>query len=66
MRKSQLNQQAKDYYKAKWGLDKPIPVQYLIWLGNMATGEFGNSFVDNRPVMSKIMERIPVTASILC
>ncbi|MFI5211813.1 MAG: ABC transporter permease [Ignavibacteria bacterium] len=62
--KSQLNQQAKDYYKAKWGLDKPIPVQYLIWLGNMATGEFGNSFVDNRPVMSKIMERIPVTASI--
>jgi peptide/nickel transport system permease protein len=62
--KSQLNQQAKDYYKAKWGLDKPIPMQYLIWLGNMATGEFGNSFVDNRPVMSKIMERIPTTASI--
>lgn len=62
--KSQMNQQAKDYYKAKWGLDKPIPIQYFIWLGNMATGDFGNSFVDNRPVMGKIMERIPVTASI--
>jgi len=62
--KSQLNQQAKDYYKAKWGLNKPIYTQYFIWLGNMATGDFGNSFVDNRPVMSKISERIPITASI--
>ncbi|HAX47755.1 MAG TPA: diguanylate cyclase, partial [Bacteroidetes bacterium] len=62
--KSQLNQQAKDYYKQKWGLDKPIYMQYLIWLGNMATGDFGNSFVDNRPVMDKILERIPVTAPI--
>jgi len=62
--KSQLNQQAKDYYKQKWGLDKPVYMQYAIWLGNMATGEFGNSFVDNRPVMSKILERLPITATI--
>ncbi len=62
--KSQMNQQAKDYYKQKWGLDKPVYLQYFIWLGNMATGDFGNSFVDNRPVMDKIMERIPVTAPI--
>jgi peptide/nickel transport system permease protein len=60
----QMNEQAKQYYKEKWGLDKPIPIQYLIWLTNMATGDFGNSFVDNRPVMGKIMERIPITASI--
>jgi peptide/nickel transport system permease protein len=62
--KSQLNQQAKEYYKQKWGLDKPIPVQYLIWLGNMATGDFGNSFVDNRPVLEKIIERFPVSLPI--
>lgn len=62
--KSQINEQAKQYYKAKWGLDKPLYMQYVIWVGNMATGDFGNSFIDNRPVMSKIMERIPVTASI--
>jgi ABC-type dipeptide/oligopeptide/nickel transport system permease component len=55
--KSQLNQQAKEYYKQKWGLDKPIYMQYLIWLANMATLDFGNSFVDNRPVMTKIVER---------
>lgn len=62
--KSQMNEQAKKYYKEKWGLDKPIYMQYFIWLGNMATGDFGNSFVDNRPVMGKILERIPITASI--
>lgn|SRR4030095_6288869 len=62
--KSQLNQQAKDFYKKKWGLDKPIYMQYVIWLGNMATGDFGNSFVDNRPVMEKILERLPVSIPI--
>ncbi|MCX7877514.1 MAG: ABC transporter permease [Ignavibacteria bacterium] len=62
--KSQLNQQAKEYYKQKWGLDKPIHIQYLIWLGNMARGDFGNSFVDNRPVIDKILERVPITATI--
>jgi peptide/nickel transport system permease protein len=62
--KSQLNQQAKEYYKQKWGLDKPIYMQYLIWLGNMATGDFGNSFIDNRPVMQKIVERLPITIPI--
>ena len=62
--KSQLNQQAKDYYKQKWGLDKPIYMQYVIWLKNMATGDFGNSFVDNRPVLEKIVERFPVSLPI--
>jgi len=62
--KSQLNQQAKEYYKKKWGLDKPIYMQYFIWLKNMATGDFGNSFVDNRPVLEKIVERFPVSLPI--
>lgn len=63
--KSQLNQQAKEYYKQKWGLDKPIYVQYGIWLWNMIRGDFGNSFVDNRPVMGKIVERLPVSMPII-
>lgn len=62
--KSNLNQEAKNYYKQKWGLDKPIYTQYGLWLWNMLRGDFGNSFVDNRPVLEKILERIPVTLSI--
>src|SRR5436309_4865132 len=63
--KSQLNQQAKDYYRAKWGLDKPLYTQYAIWLWNMVRGDFGNSFVDNRPVMTKLIERLPITLPII-
>lgn len=60
-----INQQAKDYYKKKFGLDKPIYQQYLIWMKNMIfEGDFGNSFKDDRPVIDKIMERLPITITI--
>lgn len=62
--KNQMTQQAKEYYKRKFGLDKPLPVQYFIWMGNMMKGDFGDSFKDNRPVIDKIIERLPVTIAI--
>jgi len=34
----------------QWGLDRPLPVQYLDWLGRMVRGDFGNTFRANRPV----------------
>ncbi len=43
------------------GLDKPIPVQYGIWMWNMTRGDFGDSFVEQRPVRDMVMERFPVT-----
>jgi peptide/nickel transport system permease protein len=39
-------------------------MQYLIWLGNMAPLDFGNSFVDNRPVLDKIVERLPISMTL--
>jgi len=42
-------------------LDEPVHVQYLSWLGRIATLDFGNSFIDNRPVIEKIGERLPLT-----
>jgi len=47
--------------RADWNLDKPIPVQYLLWVEKLATFDFGLSYKDNQPVMDKIMERIPIT-----
>jgi peptide/nickel transport system permease protein len=44
-----------------YGLDKPIHVRYLIWLKRLATFDFGNSFLDHRPVLAKILERLPAT-----
>ena len=45
-------------------LNDPLPVQYGRWLKSVATLDFGRSFSDNRPVMEKIAERIPITLAI--
>ncbi|MBI5649737.1 MAG: ABC transporter permease [Chloroflexi bacterium] len=47
--------------RAAWGLDDPIPVQYVKWLGNFLRGDLGRSFSDGRPVLQVIVERIPAT-----
>jgi peptide/nickel transport system permease protein len=57
------NLSAQDYEEMLqlYGLDKPIPVRYMIWLKRLATLDFGNSFLDHRPVLTKISERLPAT-----
>ncbi|MBJ6727488.1 ABC transporter permease [Geomesophilobacter sediminis] len=48
-----------------YGLDKPLYVQYGRWLSHLAKLDFGRSFApDNRPVIDKISERIPITLSL--
>lgn len=52
--------------EARYGLDKPVfPDQYLIFLGNMARGDFGISFTQqNRSVNDIILEAFPVSAQL--
>ena len=45
----------------KYGLDQPLPVQYLKWLRNLAHGDLGESFRYRRPVSDLIKERVPYT-----
>jgi peptide/nickel transport system permease protein len=47
--------------KKQLGLDKPLPVQYVSWLGDMLRGDMGNSIKFRRPVADMIAERIPNT-----
>ncbi len=47
--------------QAKFGLDQPVPVRYLKWLGNMLQGDWGNSFVSKRPALQEIADRLPNT-----
>jgi peptide/nickel transport system permease protein len=47
-----------------YGLDEPIHVRYVTWLKRLCTLDFGNSFVDHRPVTEKILERLPATLSL--
>lgn len=51
--------------RAQYGLDKPVPVQFLYWLGQMAQGNFGHAISDGQPVLSLILERFQVTAVIV-
>ncbi len=47
--------------RARFGLDDPLPIQYLKWLGNIITGNFGFSFATNQPVSQILSERFPAT-----
>lgn len=50
-----------DLLKKQLGLDKPLPVQYVKWLGDMMQGDMGDSIKFRRPVSEMIAERIPNT-----
>jgi peptide/nickel transport system permease protein len=57
-----MNEEAIKRIRAHYGLDDPWYVQYAKWLKNMLVLDFGRSFApDNRPVIDKILERIPIT-----
>ncbi|MFN3331169.1 MAG: ABC transporter permease [Caldilinea sp.] len=58
---------AEDYarLRAKYGLDDPVPVRYLKWVGNVAVGEWGTSFVSKRPVLTEIGDRLGNTVLLM-
>ena len=41
-----------------WGLNQPLHVQYVQWLGNVVTGSWGSSFSERRPARTVVSERI--------
>lgn len=47
--------------KKLYGLDRPVYVQYLLWVKRLATFDFGESYKDHRPVLTKVGEALPVT-----
>ena len=55
---------ALDQWRHQFGLDRPLYLQYFIWLKNILTLQFGESFKDLQPVIGKITERLPVTIKI--
>lgn len=48
-----------------YGLDQSLPVQYLSWLGAFVRGDWGYSFTDGRPVMTRLFERVPATLELM-
>ncbi|MEJ2521097.1 MAG: ABC transporter permease [Desulfuromonadales bacterium] len=56
------NVEMRERLRERYHLDKPLTVQYGLWLKQIATLDFGESFAqDHRPVLDKISERMPIT-----
>ena len=54
-------QEQLDAWGKKWGLDKPLVVQYGVWVWRSLHGDFGESLETSRPTMDLVIERIPGT-----
>ncbi|MEG1857236.1 MAG: ABC transporter permease [Pseudoflavonifractor sp.] len=50
--------------EAKFGLDRPLIVQYGSWIGGVLHGDFGISFRTSNPILPEILERFKVTAEL--
>lgn len=50
--------------RAAYGLDRPLPVQYVDWLGRVLRGDLGRSLRTRKPVLDLILQRLPVTAEV--
>lgn len=54
--------EALERLRRDYALDRPLPAQYLAWLGRLARGDLGESFREQRPVLDVVAERAPATA----
>ncbi len=57
----QSTQEEWEAWGVELGLDKPTWQQYVIWLGNAVTGDFGESIRQRKPSLDVVTERIPAT-----
>jgi len=58
---SDVDQEEVERVRQELGLDKPIIIQYAIWLGNALVGDFGRSYVSSAPVAELVFEALPST-----
>jgi peptide/nickel transport system permease protein len=51
--------------RVEYGLNKPLLVQYFIWLGKLVRGDWGASILTGRPVLQDVLIRLPVTLELI-
>jgi len=59
------DQRAADELRHEYGLDKPLLVQYVLWLGRLVQGDWGRSIFTHRPVFQDILYRIPISVELI-
>ena len=53
--RAKVSLEAREKLEALYNLDKPLHVQYILWFKRLIAFDFGESFVDQRPVIKKIL-----------
>jgi peptide/nickel transport system permease protein len=53
------------FIRAKFGLDRPLPEQLLVYATNVVRGDLGLSYVHGRPVVAVVLERLPATVLLM-
>lgn len=61
---TRFNQQLYESKRAAAGLDRPLPEQFVRWIGKAVRGDLGESFRSSRSVSSVVLERLPATLSL--
>lgn len=56
-----ISPEAMEALRAKYHLDQPMAVQYLRWLSDAATGDFGTSIQTRQPVVTAVLDRAPLS-----
>lgn len=51
--------------RRQMGLDRPLAMQYVAWAAAFVRGEWGYSYADGRPVMDRLLERVPATLQLV-
>ncbi|MYJ57732.1 MAG: peptide ABC transporter permease, partial [Chloroflexi bacterium] len=51
--------------EAHFGLDKPVHVQYVTWIGQVFSGDFGTSWLTKEDILDNFGRRMPVTIELL-
>ena len=59
-----LSDEEKAAIREELGLDRPLPEQYLVWLGGILTGDMGISYVSGQPVFSTFVSKLPATIAL--
>ena len=59
-----ISLQARERLVQLYGLDRPVHEQFFRWAARTLKGDFGQSFKDGRPVLEKVLERVPLTLTI--
>jgi peptide/nickel transport system permease protein len=59
-----INPAEKAQLEKELGLDRPIAIQYVGWIGGLLHGDLGYSYVSEKPALDEIAPRIPITAKL--